>query len=220
MSHPELRYPLVCFDLDGTLVDGTVYIWKTLHETFGTDGPARRQAHDDFFARRISYADWFHHDLVLLAAAGATEARIRAVLEGLTPMRGARETLGELRQRGHTIALISGSLDIVVEQLFDTSLFDHLLINRIRFAADGTIAGGTPTPYDLEAKAAGLRAVCGELGVDTTRAAFIGDNVNDVDIAAAAGLAIAFNCKSEELRQTADVEVAEKDLRRVLELIS
>ena len=36
-------YPLVVFDLDGTLVDQREPIWKTLHERLGSD-PGRRRA--------------------------------------------------------------------------------------------------------------------------------------------------------------------------------
>jgi len=216
----DLRYPLVCFDLDGTLVDDTIYIWKTLHEHFATDAAARKKAHDDYFAGGISYREWFDCDLDLLGAAGATRDGILEVLGALRTMPGARETLRTLRERGHRLAVISGSLDIVVDHLFVDFAFDHVLINEIRFDGEGRIAGGTPTPYDLAGKAEGLRELCRREGISTSQAAFAGDNVNDLWIAREAGLSIAFNCKSDELREVCDVEVREKDLRGVLGLIS
>jgi phosphoserine phosphatase len=215
-----LRFPLVCFDLDGTLVDDTIFIWQTLHERFATDAADRRRAREDFFAGRIPYARWFETDLELLDRAGATREAVLAVLDELRPMAGSRETIDELRRRGHRLAVISGSLDIVLEHLFPARLFDHVLINRIAFAADGRIAGGTPTPFDLEGKAAGLRELCRREGIGTERAAFVGDNGNDLWIAREAGLAIAFNCKSEELRAACGAEVREKDLRGILPLLA
>ncbi|MFO8071706.1 MAG: HAD-IB family phosphatase [Polyangia bacterium] len=215
----RLRYPLVCFDLDGTLVDDTVYIWQTLHEHFRTDAAARRRAHDDYLAGRLPYRGWFAADLTLLDRAGATEEAIRELLTTLRPMRGARETLAELARRGHRLAVISGSLDIVVEALFAEVKFDHVLINRIEFDRAGRIRGGTPTLYDLEGKAEGLREICRRERLPTSRAAFVGDNVNDVWIAREAGLSIAFNCKSDELRACCHHEVAGNDLRDVLSLL-
>ena len=215
----DLRYPLVCFDVDGTLVDDTIFIWQTLHDHFATDPTARRRAHDDFFAGRISYADWFHTDLALLSAAGATRERIGEVLAMLRPVPGAREALLDLHARGHVLAIVSGSLDIVVAHLFADLPFAHVLLNRIAFAADGRIAGGTPTPYDLAGKADGLRELCRREGIDPSRAAFVGDNANDLWIARAAGLSIAFNCKSDELRAACHVEIREKDLRAVARAI-
>jgi phosphoserine phosphatase len=214
-----LRYPLVCFDLDGTLVDDTIFIWKTLHERLGTDPVVRRAAREDYFAGRISYRRWFEIDLELLDAVGATEARIAGVLDELRPVTGARETLVELRRRGHKLAIVSGSLDIVVRHLFDDVELDHVLINTIAFDDHGRIAGGEPTPYDLEGKADGLRELCRREGLEPARAAFVGDNTNDLWIARAAGLSVAFNCKSDELRRVCDAEIAGGDLRGLLSLI-
>ena len=47
--------------------------------------------------------------------------------------------------------------------------------------------------------------------------AFVGDNFNDVEAAAAAGFSIAFNSKSENLDEVADVKLPGKDLRKMLE---
>ena len=214
-----LAYPLVCFDLDGTLVDDTIYIWKTLHETFQTDPAARKTAHGDYFAGRISYKEWFDHDLRLLKAAGATRQRIEAILDGLSPMNGAHELLTELKSRGHRLAVISGSLDIVVHRLFDPSVFDYVLVNRLFFDESGRIAGGEHTPYDLDGKAEGLRALAAKEGLSLSQTAFVGDNENDIWVARAAGLSIAFNCKSDALRSICDEEVTEKDLRKLGSII-
>ncbi|MCU0662024.1 MAG: HAD family phosphatase [Myxococcota bacterium] len=212
-----LRFPLVCFDLDGTLVDDTIYIWKTLHEAFETDEPARRKAYDDFFGGIISYRDWFEHDLKLLRLAGATKKRVEELLRTLRPMEGAKEAIATLKARGHKVAIISGSLDIVVDHLFGQHLFDHVLINKLHYSPDGQIDGGEPTPYDLVGKAEGLRELARREGLSPDQVAFVGDNENDIWIAQAAGRAIAFNCKSDKLRELCHVEIKTKDLRLVLE---
>ena len=53
-----MPYKLVCFDLDGTIVDETVYIWETLHEYFQTDEAKRRTKTADFHSGKISYSEW------------------------------------------------------------------------------------------------------------------------------------------------------------------
>jgi len=215
-----LKYPLVCFDLDGTLVDDTIFIWNTLHQAFATDLDSRQRARDDYFSGRLSYPEWFEHDLKLLDQAGANQQQIYAILDGLKPMPGAHELIAALKKRGHRLAIISGSLDIVVAHLFGEELFDHLLINRIWFDAAGRIRGGEPTPYDLNGKAEGLKDIARKEGIPLSATAFIGDNYNDLTIAKTAGFSIAFNCKSDELRQVCDVEVKEKDLMKLIHLIS
>lgn len=215
----QLKYPLICFDLDGTLVDDTIYIWKTLHETFQTNAAIRKASFDDYFANRITYQEWFEIDLKLLKEAGATQKSILQIIDGLRPMAGALELLQLLRQRGHKIALISGSLDIVVHRLFPEFQFDHLLINKLFFYEDGTIKGGEHTPFDIEGKAHGLQAICDLENLPIKRTVFIGDNENDIHIAKAAGFSIAFNCKSENLRAICDVELPKNKLDQVAQLV-
>lgn len=215
-----LRYPLVVFDLDGTLIDDTIYIWKTLHEGFNTDHTARNQAYDDYFAKRITYKEWFEHDLKLLKAAGATSKKIHTMLDDLHVMPGASHTLNTLKANGHKIAIISGSLDIVVKHMFPDFKFDHILINKIHFNESGIIDRGVHTPYDIEAKADGLKELCRLEKIDTSQAVFVGDNENDLWIAKEAGLSIAFNYKSDRLAQICTEQIQVKDLSLILPYIS
>ncbi len=87
-----------------------------------------------------------------------------------------------------------------------------MLINRIHFDKNGRLNGGEPTPYDLEGKADGLKELARRHGIPLSSTLFVGDNDNDVWIAKAAGRAIAFNCKSDALREACYAEVKVKDL--------
>lgn len=214
-----LNYPLVCFDLDGTLVDDTVFIWQTLHDTLNTDPVARKSAQDAHTAGRLTYKQWFEHDLRLFRNAGAGREQIREVIHTLKPMSGAREVLEELKTRGHILGIVSGSLDIVVEELFGKNQFDHLLINHIHFDESGQISGGIATPFDLAGKADGLRELARRENLPMNATAFVGDNFNDFWIAKIAGLAIAFNCKSDELRTVCQVEIKGTDLLELLDIV-
>lgn len=207
---------LVAFDVDGTLVDDTIFVWETLHESFGTDRAARAAAQADYMAGRITYADWFEHDIRSLLALGADRDGMLAAIAGMRPMAGAHETLAALRHAGVVLVVISGSLDFVLDRLFPNHPFADVLINHVGFAADGRLAEWRPTPFDMDHKAAGLRHLAAKHGVPLERCAFVGDHFNDVEVARAAGLGIAFNCKSAALLEAADVWVDSQDLRDVL----
>jgi HAD superfamily phosphoserine phosphatase-like hydrolase len=210
-------YPVVCFDLDGTLVQGTVFIWKSLHEHFQTDEIRRNEAKDAFFSGRLSYQKWFENDLELLAERGADRKRIAAMIKrSIHPTPGALETLQSLRNQGRKLAILSGSLDIVLSAYFSVDLFDVVFLNRVSFDHAGKLSGGVHTPYDLEKKADGLREISKRCGVDLSKCAFVGDNFNDLSAARIAGRAIAFCSRSEELREVADVVVDEPDMRAIL----
>ncbi len=210
------NYDLVCFDLDGTLIQGTIFIWQTLHDAFGTDGQRRQQAKDDFHSGRISYQQWFDHDLVLLGEAEATRQRMIAALDGIHPTPGGPETLATLREAGIHLAIISGSIDLVLQRYYGDVVFDEVLINQLDFDDGGHLLGGTHTDFDVERKGAGVEEIARRLGVDVARTAFVGDNYNDVSAARTAGLSIAFNPRSEELTDAVDVVVTGEDLRGIL----
>jgi HAD superfamily phosphoserine phosphatase-like hydrolase len=209
---------LICFDLDGTLISKTIFIWSTLHEYFKTDAAERKRAHDDFFAGKMSYADWFATDLRLLSARGADRPGMLEALAALRPSPGAKEVLLELKKRGYRLGVISGSLDFVLEHFFDPDLFDHILINKIDFDSSGKIAGGTPTPYDLVGKADGLVELARRENLGLSQCAFIGDNFNDLAVMKIAGFSIGVNVNSHKVTDTADLIIESDDLRKILPL--
>jgi len=214
----RLRRParLVAFDLDGTLIQGTIFIWQTLHDTFGTDQDRRTRAKDAFFAGQITYREWFEHDLELLREAGADRGSMVAALDAVTPTPGAMEALSALREAGCKLAVLSGSIDLVLERFFPDVEFDDVLINRIEFDQAGHITGGSHTPYDIDRKGRGLEEIARRHGIPLSQVAFVGDNFNDLSAARRAGLAVAFNPRSAELARAAHVVVSEPDLRAVL----
>jgi len=213
------RYPLVAFDLDGTLAQGAEFVWSLLHEGFGVDAERRAWARDAFFARQITYREWFATDLELLAAQGATRQGMLELFRRVTPTPGAREVLHQLRQEGRKLAILSGSVDLLLEHLFPGFAFDHVLINRLHFAADGTIAGGVPTAFDLERKADGLAELARREGLALAQCAFLGDHENDLAVLRAAGLGIAFNPRTPRVVAAADAAITELDLRLALPLL-
>ncbi|MDQ7822922.1 MAG: HAD family phosphatase [Candidatus Eremiobacteraeota bacterium] len=210
---------LVCFDLDGTLIDGTVYIWQTLYETYVKDESLKKKITEDYYAKRITYEEWFLHDLEIFRDHGVTEEKMRASIRSLKLMKGARETLDELLSRGYKLALISGSLSMVLDELFPDHPFSDVLINEVYFDDHGVISGGKATPYDVEKKGEGLKVIASREGIPLDRCFFVGDNENDLSIAETAGFSIAFNCKSERLARVCNVVIYEKDLRKILTVI-
>lgn len=210
---------IICFDLDGTLLDGTVHIWRTLYRLYVKNPDSRKKIMDDFFSGRINYREWFYADLENFRRSGVTREKILRCAESMSVMPGAAETLAEIRSRGHIPALISGGLDLICDHFFPEGCFDYRFINRLFFDEKGHISGGVPTPYDMENKAAGLIRICREEGISPARTVFVGDQDNDVSIAKAAGKSVAFNCKSERLRAVCDYEVSVKDMRRILPFI-
>ena len=95
-----MDYKLVCFDLDGTLVDGTEFIWKTLHTNLGIDLVKTDQAMKDYFNGQITYKEWFENDLKLWNEKGITKDNLLNAIKCINPHEGALETLQKLKNNG------------------------------------------------------------------------------------------------------------------------
>lgn len=212
------RFDLVAFDVDGTLVehpeDKTV--WQVLNERFTGSDDQNRERLASYRAGRLSYADWVALDIGSWREAGARRDDLVRAFEPLRLVRGAAETTASLKRRGVRLAVISGTLDLLLDTLFPDHPFDEVYTNRIAFDCEGRIESWWATPFDMEGKAEALRAIASREGVPLSRCAFVGDHSNDLSAARIAGFAVAFNPKCAEIEAIAGAVVRSGDLRDVL----
>ncbi len=212
------RFDLVAFDVDGTLVhhaeDKTV--WEVLNHRF-TGSDDQNAARWDLYKRgKLSYAEWVALDIASWREAGATRETIVAAFRELTLVEGAPETLHTLKAGGARLAVISGTLDLLLDTLFPDHPFDEVYTNRIAFDAQGRITHWHATPFDMDGKGVALRSIALREQIPLSRCAFVGDHANDVAAARLAGCCVAFNPKSAELEASASAIVRSRDLRDVL----
>ena len=66
-----MEYKLVCFDVDGTLVDNIEYSWQLFHDYFKTDPKEREKTRNKFFNNEITYREWAEHDINMWIEKGA-----------------------------------------------------------------------------------------------------------------------------------------------------
>ncbi len=164
----------------------------------------------------ITYAEWVALDVGDWLKAGATRAQILDAIGGLRLIGGAHATLGELKRRGYKLGIISGTLDIVLETLLPEHPFDDVFVNRLFFDGRGILTGWRATPYDVDGKARALRDIAAREEIPMARCAFVGDAMNDLEVAREAGFAIAFNPKCDELIEACGAFVRGDDLSLLL----
>ena len=213
-----MRFDLVAFDVDGTLVRGPEdrTVWEVLNERFTGRADHNEERFALYRAGKLSYAEWVALDIGGWQAAGATRADLIEAFGSLSLVDGTSEALLELKQAGLVLVVISGTLDLMLGTLLPDSPFDEIYANHIGFDEDGAISHWRATPFDMEGKAQLLRAVALRRGIPLARAAFVGDSENDVWVARTAGFSVAFNPKSAELEAAASVTVRAPDLRALL----
>lgn len=215
-----MRFDLVVFDLDGTLVAHDEPIWATLHRRLGSDAIRRKAVVKAALAGEISYDDWFAADVAMLREAGATRASIEAVIGELALTPGAHALLAALAAEGTRLAVLSGGLDLVAHRHLPAGIEVHVSANRFAFDVDGALVGGVATRFDRAAKADGMRHLAAMYAVELARVAFVGNGPNDVAAAAVAGFAIAWNDAPEALRDASDVYLPGPDLRAAIPLLT
>ena len=215
------KYKLVCFDVDGTLIDNVKFSWNIFHDYFKVDMKRRENARNDFFNGKISYLQWAWHDINMWKEKGAKKEDFLKAIEGLSLMNGAMETLQELKKNNLKLAIISGSMNILLEKFIPNynNFFDDVFLSKIYFGEDGKITSIEPTEFDIEKKAEALKQIAKREKIKLSECVFVGDYLNDIKVMQEAGLGIAFNCQHDELRKAADVVIEKKDLREVLRYI-
>jgi len=215
------KYKLVCFDVDGTLVDNVVYSWELFHEYFEVDMEKRKKARDKYYNGDIDYLQWALHDMGMWMEKGATRNDFFKAMKNLKLMKGAMETILELKKKGIKLAIVSGSLDIILEKVLPDykELFDDVFLSWLIFDKKGKLVDAKVTQFDMMQKADALIKICKREGIKLSEAVHIGDHHNDIGIAKIVGLPIAFDCKDDELRKIAKVVIEKKDLREVLRYI-
>lgn len=211
---------LIAFDVDGTLVQHPEHrvIWELLNRRFTGSDETSVTRHRAFREGRLAYDTWVELDIRDWIAGGATRRDIVEEVQKLEVLEAVHETLAALHARGYRLAIISGTLDVVIEEHFPEHPFQAVYTNRLEFDADARLVGWTATPYDQEGKAHALDLLAERYRLPASACAFVGDDHNDCAVARRAGFSVAWNPKCREIEEAATCVARGPSLARLLEI--
>ena len=203
---------LVVFDLDNVIIDGEAIdeIGKLadVEEDIAEITEKAMQGEIDFETS-------INERVKLLE--GISIEDIHNVACELPLMSGAEETINTLKENDIDVAIISGSFDVVADEIKEKLGVENVYTNSFT-VEDGKLTGEVTGPLVSGSKLDVLKDHVEDAGITLEEVVAVGDGANDISMIESAGCGIAFNAK-DSVKEIADIVVDEKDLTKVLDEI-
>lgn len=204
---------LAVFDFDSTLMDG-----ETIDFFADELGIGNEVAHitEEAMSGRLDFFESLQKRVGLLK--GLDFEVVEKISHNLPYMRGAKETIAELKKMGITVVCFSGGFRTATSYAKDILGYDADFSNVLH-VKDGKLTGlvGGDMMFNFS-KGDMLQRLQNILGVSKEETLVCGDGANDLSMFKYAETRVAF-CAREVLEKEATIIIKEKDLTKILEKI-
>jgi len=207
------RYPVVVFDLDGTLLRGTtvsLLLAEYLGHTETFDELERSFAAGEISNRAIA-------DASARCYAGRTTSEIRSVLAAASWIDGIDETVRTLAETGTHVLLATITWRLAAELLQERHGFTSVSGTELQIT-NGVVGDVVSRYFDEHDKVRFVEEWCAQNGYSMSQVAAIGDSRSDVPLFRRVGMSIALNA-TPDARAVATHVLDTEDLRDVLALL-
>lgn len=211
-----MKIRAVCFDLDGTLVQGTT-VCLHLSRAMGTEHLVA-DLERKYASGVISSEEAARWDAEAYTHAGRKKADIFSMLASIPEIGSIGETVQRLKAEG--IAVVIGTITwaFAAEYFQKKYGFDAFTGTVMGESAEGILTGTIEKLCDEHDKAAFVETYCRARGITMAEVAAVGDSRSDIPLFGKVGLAIALNA-TPAARQAAHISIDSDDLTKVLEPI-
>lgn len=192
---------LVCFDIDGTLVDGTS--WLILSEGLGWSS---NEALDIFKQARKGEISFIEAERIFTTtyqkSGKANKTFIEEIFNSVEVKKEAKDLISYLKEKGYTIYLISGAINMYVESVARKLGVDGFYANStLEFNNKGVLQKINYRDNQKEVKVEQLKTLVKKLGINIDQVIFVGDSENDIEVFKATKRGIAVDSSNEELKK-------------------
>jgi phosphoserine phosphatase len=169
-----------------------------------------------------SSIEWTNEACKILKINNLTEEKFSKIINDQPFIRGAGETILELKKLGYKTAIITGSFSALAKRLQKEFGVDEVIAHcDFKFNRDGKLKNWKLLPCcGHEDKVGVFLQMVKRHRVIPSECVYVGDDVNDISVFQKVGLSIAFNCNKKEVKDVVDIVVEGKDLRLILKRIS
>lgn len=198
----QSRKKLVVLDVDSTLIRQEVIELLAAHVGREAEVAAVTER---AMRGEIDFAASLRERVAVLEGLPASAIDDVAAAVRLSP--GAKVLVQTLLREGHAVAAVSGGFSQVLDPLAAHLELTRAAANELEIQ-DGVLTGRVAGPIvDRAMKAEVMGQWAQELGVSPEDVMAVGDGANDIDMARAAGLSVAYRAKPA-LREVADTQVS------------
>jgi phosphoserine phosphatase len=204
---------LVAFDMDSTLIEAEVI--DELAKAAGV-GEQVSAITESAMRGELDFSESFRARVALLQ--GLDSSILAEVAANLKITEGAEHLIATLRALGYKTAILSGGFTYFARYLQKKLGIDYIYANDLDIV-DGVVTGQVRGEIvDGARKAALLRQLAGEAGIDLQQVIAVGDGANDLPMLSIAGLGIAFRAKPL-VKQSAEQSISTLGLDAILYLL-
>jgi phosphoserine phosphatase len=226
---PAIR--LIFFDMEGTIFRKCVEAgdtqvapssWFTIAQHLGDQACAEEKATQEKWnnGKYTGYLEWMEDTIRIHAKYDLRREVFFRILEAVQFMPGVHEVFKSVHDAGIHTALVTGGFKHQANQAAKALRIKHVFAGCEYFWDDqGILTHWNLLPADYHGKVDFMRSLSKDYGYSLEELAFVGDGQNDIHLAEAVGVSIAFN-GHETLREAATHSIAQEpgdeDLRAIL----
>jgi HAD superfamily phosphoserine phosphatase-like hydrolase len=209
---------IICFDVNGTLVDQNSWDIFTFSEKIKKK---LKDIFDDYYNNKISLRDfWDQVVLVFKSTGNANIEYIRNHFDDVNVLKeGAEDLINYLKEKGYKIYLISCSINIYLEELTRKLKLDGFFAGtKFIFDENGELLSIESECFEnKDFKEEKVRKVAEENNAEIEDIIFVGDGKNDIGAFKITKNGIAIDSEVEELRNIAWKNVKQlKEIKNIL----
>lgn len=188
----DSKTKLVVFDLNRTVIHENT--WEGLNMAMGVTPEEDALFMKWYEEGIVSYEEGQKFlDRIYISRGKAQKKTMEQVMNKYTYREGTKELMGYLKSKGYKLALISGSIDVVVEKVAKELGIDMWRAhNKLRFDDMGKFMRIDCAGDDADFKLDAVTEFTRDLGIDLSGVVCVGDGYNDRKIFEATGRGVTF----------------------------
>ena len=224
---------IIFFDMEGQIFEpgvkatkkGTAAsVWSVIAKHLGPEAYAEEEETKEKWGKGFykSYVEWMEDTIRIHQKYGLSEEFFNKIISNVKYIKGVKETIKKLREKGYIIALISGGFKNLADRAIKDLGIHHVFAACEYFFHPKTkkLVSWNLMPSDYHGKVDFMRLLIKEHGLSPRDCAFVGDGVNDFHLAKEACLSIAFNGHPNLQKVTTyAINQKVKDLRGILKYL-